>query len=149
MNVNTETLSALQTSSTPVVGEKDADKLLAAMLVIEESWLQVFRHEPEFLTIHSWNVFRRFWSLRHSDKPIDKNEVLSWRTPDGEHAIIGKNKAREHLDLMLQEEFLEEYILPKVNRRARYIRANQKLYDTFWSVLSQGVKKAKELFETK
>lgn len=134
-------------SNAPMVPTEDPDRLLASIDEMQLAFLEAFRHRPEFLTAHSWNVCVRFWRLRHDDQPIEKTVALAWRKPDGGNAIVGENKAREHLDLLIQDGFVEEYHIPEINKRIKFVRPSNKLLESFTKILNAGVGAVRHYFE--
>lgn len=129
-----------------VQASNDPDRLLAALDEMQAAFLATFRHRPEFLTAHSWNVCVQFWRRRDSDAPIEKVAALAWRKPDGNNALVGENKAREHLDLLIRDGFVEEYHIPEINKRVKYVRASDKLIKAFAGILSEGVRAVRAHF---
>ncbi len=127
--------------------DAEADKLLSVLDQTQMEFFSLFtdRH-PELLTAHSWNVCTKFWRERHrkDTEPFEKTTVLEWRKPPGGRALLGENKAREHLDLLVKEGFVDQFLLP--GSRLIYVRATPKLLDGLRKLLLTGANAAKENF---
>ena len=141
----------------------DADNLLYALGKMQAAFMKAFRvgedkkeYKPEYLTPLHWNMCVGFWCARNSEQPMEKEAVLDWRyEPDPNdpkkrnksQAIVGDNKAREHLKLLDDDDYIEEYIDSKISPRKKFIRGTKKLYDIMEGVFSVGVVEIKKSFK--
>jgi predicted glycoside hydrolase/deacetylase ChbG (UPF0249 family) len=141
-----EEIVAVKPQFVEMLGQQEADKLLAALDEMQMAFMEAFQHRPEFLDTHHWNVCKNLWRLRHSDAPIEKTKAIDWRRPDGEHAIIGENKAREHIDAMIKDGFIEEYFIREISKRVKYVRGTKKLNDALERIFRVGVDAIKKEF---
>ena len=132
--------------SNGTVSEEEIDKLLEALDAMQIEFANSFHHNPDFLTTHNWEMCKQFWRKRNNNTPIEKTAAIDWRKPDGGRAILGENKAREHVDKMIKEKLLEEYFIPEISKRIKYVRATPTLYNIFQNILSTGVLEIKKRF---
>ncbi len=126
--------------------DSDADRLLDALDEMQLEFMLVFQHRPEFLDTHHWNICKTLWRRRDEGKPLEKSKVIEWRKPDGEHALVGDNRARLHLDLMIEDGFLEEYFVPEISKRIKFVRATPKLLGVLENVFGKGARAMKRAF---
>lgn len=136
----------------------DGDKLLSSLGKMQIAFMKAFAqyNKEKYLSPIHWNMCIGFWCSRNSEKPLDKDTILEWRfapdpdTPekrDHDHSVVGKNKADEHLSQLIRDKFVVEEPHPEINKRKKFYRATEQLYEIMEEVLSVGVDSIKQSFK--
>lgn len=136
----------------------DAERILTVIGALQEKFKKGFGHKNGLTTMHSWTVCVNLW--KYQSAFVEKNEALEWRkeVPDP----IGENLARDHLSLLLDQQFIEEqeggrvpcyYANGKPVKgpgipRVKYIRARPELLQRMEDMFLAGVEEARRQFGT-
>lgn len=150
MSTTTVTPAELHT-----LNRQDGIKFLNAMDKMQIAFFRVFPDNPEYLTPLHWNVCTQLWRLMDTGKPIAKEEALDWRyeldadNPGSRNktkALVGLNKARDHLKLLLDEGYIEEYKLERY-RQLVLIRPTEKLISALDEVIAISLEELRKVIK--
>jgi hypothetical protein len=125
--------------------------LLEAFDKMQEAFVKMFPEgHPDLITPHSWKVCVLLYKSKDSREPINKRDVIDkWRMIDATNALVGINKARDHIEEMAHLGFVQEYAIPELSPKTKYIKGTSKLWNALEGVLLVGFETIQEGFHPK